>query len=103
MNPLFAIRDSLRAHGVATAAQLAAELELPRGVVDNALAHWLRRGHAQHVSLAGGGACGTGCSSGCGTCGVGMQGAVFRWKERVQPVRLNQVLPRVSVEHKEGH
>ena len=80
MNPLFAVRDGLRQHGVATASQLAAELELPRAVVESALDHWSRRGYAQPVSLAADGACSAGCSS-CSACLSGEQGTAFLWHD----------------------
>lgn len=95
MNPLFAVRDALRAHAVATPAQLAAELALPRAVVDDVLAHWLRRGCAQQV-LPNGGACSAGCcGGGCGGCASGMQAEAFRWLERARPLqRMDPVLAR---------
>lgn len=85
MNPLFAVRDALRTHGMATPSQLAVELALPRAVVDDVIAHWQRRGYAVPAALDSG-ACGTGCKGGgCGSCASGVQGEVFRWHDPAAP------------------
>lgn len=68
MNPLFAVRDLLRAQGVATAGQIAGSLDLPEGVVENALSHWRRRGLVQSETVSGGVGCGFGSQSLCGSC-----------------------------------
>ena len=68
MNPLFAVRDLLREHKVATSGQLASALDLSQDVVDNALAHWQRRGMIESETVETGGGCGIGSRSSCGGC-----------------------------------
>jgi hypothetical protein len=68
MNPLFAVREVLRARRVATAGQLASELRLSQDVVDDVLAHWQRRGLVENERIETGGGCGTGSPAACGGC-----------------------------------
>ncbi len=81
--PLFQVRELLRQRGMASAGQLAAELRLPLGVVEDLLAHWTRRGMAVAAEAASAGACGSG--SGCGSCGqcagTAMPTALYQWRE----------------------
>ena len=66
---LFDVRDALKARQMASAAQIAADLRLPTGAVQDMLAHWVRRGLAAEVaSGATGGSCGSGACGGCGQC-----------------------------------
>ena len=66
---LFDVRDALKARQMASAAQIAADLHLPTGAVQDMLAHWVRRGLAAEVaSGATGGSCGSGACGGCGQC-----------------------------------
>jgi Mn-dependent DtxR family transcriptional regulator len=60
VNPLFAVRDLLRQHKVATSGQLASELKLSHDVVDDVLAHWQRRGLIESETIETGGGCGIG-------------------------------------------
>ncbi len=79
-NPLFAVRDTLRARGLASVAQIAAERQLPVAVVDEILAHWVRRGMAHAVAPQTGGACGSGGCSSCGQCAVPSHSAMlYAW------------------------
>jgi FeoC like transcriptional regulator len=81
--PLFQLRDLLRRRGMASAAQLAAELRLPAGVVEDMLAHWSRRGLVAGAEAPASGACGSGggCAS-CGQCASAAAPAVlYRWRE----------------------
>ncbi len=66
-NPLFDVREALRARQMATPAQLAAELQLPTSAVEAMLEHWVRRGLAAPAAAQAGAACGSG---GCTTCGA---------------------------------
>ena len=68
-NPLFQVRDLLRLRGMATAAQLGAELHLPSGVVEDMRAHWGRRGMVAEVGASGSGHCASGGGRGCSSCG----------------------------------
>ena len=69
MNPLFAVRDLLQKHEVATSGQLASQLDLPGDVVDEALAHWQRRGLVESELVETGGCgCGIGSRNTCGGC-----------------------------------
>ncbi len=68
MNPLFAVRDTLRTYRVATSGQLATRLHLSEDVVDMALAHWQRRGFIESERIATGGGCGIGSRAACGGC-----------------------------------
>lgn len=81
MNPLFAVRERLRARGSATSRQLAAELELPTAVVEDILAHFERRGQVQAVTPAAVSGCG---ADRCGSCNLcftaGPSVAWFRWR-----------------------
>ncbi|MEJ2632706.1 MAG: FeoC-like transcriptional regulator [Acidihalobacter sp.] len=98
MNPLFAVRDRLREEGEATASQLAAILHLPRGTVEDMLAHWQRRGRVEPVVLGFGNGCASGCGGGaCSSCSAPPVSAggvrIYRWCEAgraaPQPVRFH--------------
>ena len=67
MKPLFAIRDVLQKQDMASASQMAAELKLFVGLVEDMLAYWQRRGAVEQVSVGTRKSCGSSCSSGgCG-------------------------------------
>ena len=88
--PLFQLRDLLRRRGMASAAQLAAELRLPAGVVEDMLAHWSRRGLVAGAQAPASGACGSG--GGCASCGQCASSAaapavLYRWREAEAPQR----------------
>jgi len=69
MKPLFAIRDVLQKQDMASASQMAAELKLFVGLVEDMLAYWQRRGAVEQVSVGTRKSCGSSCSSGgCGSC-----------------------------------
>ncbi len=55
------VRQTMKALGVASATQLAAELHLRRAEVDSALEFWVQRGDIRICTDALGGACGTAC------------------------------------------
>lgn len=84
-NPLFQVRDLLRRRGMATASQLAAELRLPPGVVEDMLAHWDRRGMVAEVGASGSGACASGGNRGCSSCGqcagAPAPARLYRWRD----------------------
>ena len=66
---LFAVRDALKARQMATPAQIAADLQLPTGTVQDMLAHWVRRRLAAEVASAPEGrSCGSGACNTCGQC-----------------------------------
>lgn len=64
-NPLFAVRDFVKVHKVASPSQIAFSLELPKGTVEHALNHWIQRGLIEINSPI--------CSSGssCNHCTIG--------------------------------
>jgi hypothetical protein len=80
MNPLFAVRDSLRAAGLAGAAEIAAQLQVPAEVAADMLDHWVRRGLAERLE-AQPASCSSGACARCGLCGTRTPGAVlYRWR-----------------------
>lgn len=89
MSLLFAVRDFLRGQGAATASQIAGSLQLPKVTVEDALAHWQRRGQIERLEPeASGGHCAATQNSGCGggSCGggscstkAGQSATVYRW------------------------
>ncbi|WP_298294558.1 FeoC-like transcriptional regulator [Thiomonas sp.] len=80
MNPLFAVRDCLRAAGLASAAEIAAQVQVPADVAADMLDHWVRRGLAERLDPQGG-ACRSGTCARCGLCGAGAATAVlYRWR-----------------------
>jgi hypothetical protein len=86
VNPLFAVRERLRAGGAATVSQLAAELRLSPNLVQDLLAHWQRRGQVESLGLGPSG-CGSACNSGgCNSCQLPQPSqsggiTVFRWRD----------------------
>jgi hypothetical protein len=88
-NPLFQVRDLLRQRGMATAAQLAAELRLPSGVVEDMLAHWGRRGLVAEVGASGSGSCASGGRRGCSSCGqcagASAPATLYHWRDPGAP------------------
>ncbi len=89
MNPLFALRDSLREQRMATAGQLATRLNLSTPVVQDMLGHWIRRGCVELVRVADGG-CGSGGCAGCRQCGSSAVSEIYRWCD--QPVAQSKVI-----------
>jgi hypothetical protein len=80
--PLFQVRELLRQRGMVSAGQLAAELRLPLGVVEDLLAHWTRRGMAVTAEAPAAGACGSGGCGSCGQCGgSAVPAALYQWRE----------------------
>lgn len=82
MKPLFAVRDVLQKQGMASASQIAAELKLSVGLVEDMLMYWQRRGVVEQVSVGTWGSCGRSChSGGCGTCSNASASPVhvYRW------------------------
>jgi len=80
VSPLFAVRDRLRARGLTTSLQLAAELQLPQAVVEAALEHFERRGQVRPVSPERDPGCGSGACGSCNLCfTAGPRVAWFRW------------------------
>ena len=82
MKPLFAVRDVLQKQGMASASQMAAELKLSVGLVEDILAYWQRRGAVEQVSVGTRKSCGSSCSSGgCSTCSNASASPVhvYRW------------------------
>lgn len=79
-NPLFDVREVLRSRQMASVMQIAGELRLPVSVVEDMLAHWVRRGMASRVEQTA-----TGCGSGgCNTCGQctgapAKSGGLYAW------------------------
>lgn len=55
------VRQTMKALGVASATQLAAELHLRRAEVDSALEFWVQRGDIRICTDAHAGVCGTAC------------------------------------------
>ena len=69
MKPLFAVREVLQKQGVASASQIAAELKLSVGLVEDMLVYWQRRGMVEQISVGTRKSCGRSCNSGgCGSC-----------------------------------
>lgn len=82
MKPLFAVREVLQKQGMASASQIAAELKLSVGLVEDMLVYWRRRGVVEQVSVGSRKSCGSSChSGGCGSCGNTMASSVqaYRW------------------------
>ncbi|MFM2478426.1 FeoC-like transcriptional regulator [Celerinatantimonas sp. MCCC 1A17872] len=77
MNPLFAVRDFIKLNQLVSDVQIAASLELPKPLVQQALEHWSRRG----VILAEPASCSSGHS--CSNCAAGgchsPTGEFYRW------------------------
>ena len=94
-SPLFQVRDLLRQRGMASAGQLAAELQLPLGVVEDLLAHWTRRGMAVAAEAPAVGACGSGGCATCGQCGgAALPTALFQWRETGMQARSRTIALR---------
>ncbi|MFM2484216.1 FeoC-like transcriptional regulator [Celerinatantimonas yamalensis] len=87
MNPLFAVRDLLREHHVATLSQIAVTLQLSQPIVEQALAHWQRRGM---VSLRVDNGCQSGGCSNCESGGCSSK-AFYQWQpeQRLSPLHVN--------------
>jgi|GEM_PF-1830339 hypothetical protein len=80
VNPLFAVRDCLRQRQLASAAEVAACVQVPVAVVEDMLAHWVQRGLIERLD-AQGAACGSGSCQRCGACGSGhTAAAVYQWR-----------------------
>ena len=82
MKPLFAVREVLQKQGMASASQIAAELKLSVGLVEDMLAYWRQRGLVEQVSVGTRKSCGNSCNSGgCGSCGHTVASSVqaYRW------------------------
>jgi len=77
MNPLFAVRDCLRAAGLASAAEIAAQVQVPADVAADMLDHWVRRGLAERLDPQGG-TCRSGACARCGLCGAATA-VLYRW------------------------
>ena len=83
MKPLFAVREELQKQGMASASQIAAELKLSVGLVEDMLAYWRQRGLVEQVSVGTRKSCGNSCNSGgCGSCGHTVASSVqaYRWR-----------------------
>lgn len=80
VNPLFAVRDCLRDRQLASAAEVAACVQVPVVVAQDMLAHWVQRGLIERLD-AQGASCGSGSCQHCGACGSGHTAAVlYRWR-----------------------
>lgn len=82
MKPLFAVREILQKQDMASASQMAAELKLSVGLVEDMLAYWQRRGAVEQVSVGTRKSCGSSCSAGgCGSCSSASASLVhvYRW------------------------
>ncbi|OYV33614.1 MAG: FeoC [Thiomonas sp. 20-64-5] len=80
MNPLFAVRDCLRDKQIASAAEIAACVQVPTLVAEDMLAHWVHRGLIERLD-AQGAACSTGACQRCGACGTSKTAAaVYQWR-----------------------
>lgn len=93
MKPLFAVRDCLREQGMATASQLAATLSLSRGMIEDMLDYWQRRGRVERLVSGNDAGCGSACGSGGGCSGCGPPATdnrtgmtVYRWRDSVQTI-----------------
>ncbi|MGC8703097.1 MAG: FeoC-like transcriptional regulator [Thiomonas sp.] len=79
VNPLFAVRDCLRQRQLASAAEIAACVQVPVAVAQDMLAHWVQRGLIARLD-AQGATCNTGACARCGACGSGHTATVlYRW------------------------
>ena len=78
---LFDVRDALKTRQMASAAQIAAELQLPASAVQDMLGHWVRRGLAAEVTpTAAGGSCGSRACGSCGQCATPSPSqALYQW------------------------
>ncbi len=83
MNPLFAVRELLRKREMATASQIAAELRLSTGLVEDMLAYWQHRGVVKQIfAAAARGGCASACDTGsCHRCVPATAASVqaYRW------------------------
>ncbi len=82
MSSLFALRDTLRRHGLLSTSQLATLLEIPRETAENMLHYWQNRGRVMQMNQDMPKSCGSSCTAGaCGSCGSGQRskGEVWRW------------------------
>ncbi|MHB1279920.1 MAG: FeoC-like transcriptional regulator [Acidithiobacillus sp.] len=82
MKPLFAVREVLLRQGMASASQMAAELKLSVGLVEDMLAYWQCRGAVEPVLVGTHKSCGNRCNSGgCGSCSSTPTSSVqaYRW------------------------
>ncbi len=80
MNPLFAVRDCLREKQPASAAEIAACVQVSALVAEDMLAHWVQRGLVERID-AQGGACSSGSCGSCGQCGTRKTAAaLYQWR-----------------------
>jgi len=80
VNPLFAVRDCLRQRQLASAAEIAACVQVPVAVAQDMLAHWVQRGLIARLD-AQGATCSSGACAQCGACGSGRTAAVvYQWR-----------------------
>ncbi|MDE2119105.1 MAG: hypothetical protein KGJ64_00285 [Betaproteobacteria bacterium] len=86
---LFELREALRGHGPASAAELARRLQRPPAVVQAMLEHWQRRGRVRIVEpgAAPSGGCGSGACSSCGSCSSAPPAGGDARAERLPPAR----------------
>lgn len=79
-NPLFAVRNCLRDRQLASAAEIAACVQLPTLVTEDVLAHWVQRGLVERLD-AQGASCSAGSCQRCGMCGTSKStAAVYQWR-----------------------
>ncbi|MDY0329903.1 MAG: FeoC-like transcriptional regulator [Thiomonas sp.] len=79
MNPLFAVRDCLRDRQLASAAEIAACVQVSTPIAEDMLAHWVQRGLIERID-AQGGVCSSGSCGGCGLCGARKTAALYQWR-----------------------
>ena len=80
MNPLFAVRDCLREKQLASAAEIAACVQVSAPVAEDMLAHWVQRGLVEQID-AQGGTCSSGSCGSCGQCGTRKTAAaLYQWR-----------------------
>lgn len=80
MNPLFAVRNCLRDRQLASAAEIAACVQVSTPVAEDMLAHWVQRGLVERLD-AQGASCSTGSCQRCGMCGTSKSAAaVYQWR-----------------------
>lgn len=80
MNPLFAVRDCLRDKQLASAADVAACVQVPTLVAEDMLAHWVHRGLVERLD-AHGSSCSTGSCQSCGACASSKNAVVvYQWR-----------------------
>ncbi|WP_449369545.1 FeoC-like transcriptional regulator [Thiomonas sp.] len=79
MNPLFAVRDCLRDRQLASAAEIAACVQVSTPIAEDMLAHWVQRGLIERID-AQGGVCSSGSCGSCGLCGARKTAALYQWR-----------------------